>query len=301
MSPTLPFKQALIIANPVSGQAKGERVGREIAGELAERGVAARLHLTQYAGDAEATVGDLDPQTDLLVSVGGDGTLREILTGLRRRGPECKPLPIGLLPMGTGNALGKDFSLPRDAKGAVDVFLTGKTAELDFADVNGELCFLAAGAGLDAHIVQHFHARRSGRSTTKWGYLPAGLRAFFGYQREPLTVELDDQELPGRFSQILACNMIHYGGLVKLSPDRRLGDGLFEIFLFPDVGRLGLIFHGLRLATCLIPGGGIKMQRARSIRITSASPVPYHVDGDPMGSTPVTIEVTSSRFQLLVP
>lgn len=301
MLPDLPYRRALIVANPVSGQGRGESVARELREGLGLRGLHTDLHLTTGAEDARDVLRRLDPEIDLVVSVGGDGTLREVLTGLRERKCAAPPVRVGVLPMGTGNALCADLGLPRDVDRALEVLLGGKTVEIDVADVNGELCFLITGVGPDALVVKDIDERRRGRGLSKWAYLPSGLRALWNYRHEPLSVELDGEALRGTYSQVMACNMIHYGGLVKLSPGRVLDDGLFEVFLFRGHGRLSLIAYTLRFFLGLIPGGSVSMRRASRIKVTSAHPVPYHVDGDPLGKTPVEIEVTGSRFQLLVP
>jgi diacylglycerol kinase (ATP) len=297
----LPYRRALVVANPVSGQGRGESVGCELREGLGRRGLPTDLHLTSRPDDARESVADLASEVDLVISVGGDGTLREILTGLRDRPPSANPVRVGVLPMGTGNALCADLGLPRDVDGALEVLLRGKTVDIDVADVNGELCFLITGIGPDALVVEDIAARRKGRPMSKWAYLPCGIRAFLRYRHEPLTVELDGHRLEDTYSQVLACNMIHYGGLVKLSPERILDDGLFEVFLFRGHHRLQMLAYTLRAFLHMIPGGSVEMRRASRIKVTSASPVPYYVDGDPMGKTPVEIEVTGSRFQLLVP
>jgi diacylglycerol kinase (ATP) len=297
----LPYKQAQVISNPVSGQGNGEGVARDLTASLKARGLPTELCLTKRAGEAQEIAQGLDEGVDLVVCVGGDGTLREIFTGLRERASGPGSVRVGVVPMGTGNALCADLGLPRDVDHVLEVLQAGKFVETDVANVNGELCFLIAGIGPDALVVQDIDDHRHERPLSKFSYLPAGLRAFWKYRRKPLTVELDGEPLPDAYAQVMASNLIHYGGLVKFSPDRRLDDGLFEVFLFRDGGHLTVLIYALRVLLGLVPGGKIEMRRARRIRVTSEEPVPYYVDGDPMGQTPVEIEVTSVRFQLLVP
>jgi len=301
MPPDLPFHHAMVVANPISGQNRGESVGRELQAGLTLRGVQTELHLTSSAEDARRVLRELASDIDLVVSVGGDGTLREVLTGLRERPPGAQRVGVGVLPMGTGNALCADLGLPRDVDRALEVLLSGKTVDIDVADVNGELSFLLTGVGPDALVVEDVDLHRKGRSLSKWSYIPAGLRALWRYRSQPLSVELDGEALHGEFSQVMASNLVHYGGLLKVSPGRVLDDGQFEVFLFRAGGRWRVLLCTLRFLFGLVPGGAIEMRRAAHIRVTSAEPVPYHVDGDPMGRTPVEIAVTGTRFQLLVP
>ncbi|MCB9915826.1 MAG: YegS/Rv2252/BmrU family lipid kinase [Planctomycetes bacterium] len=298
---TPPHERALVIVNPISGRGKGESLGRELAEGLSRRGVACELLLTRAAGDATAAARALDPRCDLVVSVGGDGTLREVLTGLGQRSGGANGVRVGVLPMGTGNALGIDLGLPRDVDRALDVLCGEHTVAMDVADVNGHLSFLVTGVGPDAVVVRDIAERRVGGKLAKWHYVPAALRMLLRYRPRPLAVELDGRAVEGAVYQVLASNLVHYGGVMKLSPGRVLDDGLFEVFLFRRGDLLGLVGYCVRLLLGRVPGGSIEMRRARHVRVTAAEPVPFHIDGDPMGETPVDLEVTGVRYHLLVP
>lgn len=295
LAPAAPYAGALVVANPVSGRRKGESAGREVCEGLDRLGVPSELFLTSKAGDARQRVRNLEAGTDLVVSVGGDGTLREVLAGL-----EGRAVKVGVLPLGTGNALCADLDLPRDVDRALEVYAGSRTVDLDVARVNGQLSFLVTGVGPDAAVVKEVDQRRQG-PISQWSYLPAALRVLARHRPARLEVELDGERLPGVFGQVLVSNLIHYGGVMRLSPGRVLGDGRFEVFLFRGAGRASLIGYAVRGFLHRLPGGTCEMRLARSVRVWSADPVPYHIDGDPAGTTPVEIEVTDERYSLLVP
>ena len=295
------FQRALVVANPVSGQGKGASLGRELAEGLRRCGVPTELLLTTAAGDATAACAELPEGTDLVVSVGGDGTLREVLTGLGRRSDRGAAIRVGVLPMGTGNALGKDLGLPRDVDRALDVMLRGHSVLMDVADVNGQLSFLVTGVGPDAAVVGDVHRRRVHGKLSKWSYVPAAIRTYLTFKPVPLSVEVDGEPLSGTFSQVLVSNTIYYGGVARIAPDRLLDDGKFEVFLFRRGDKLSLLLYTVRVFLGLVPGGSILKKRARHVRITSQTPAPCEIDGDPAGSTPIEVRVTGVRYQLLVP
>lgn len=301
MSSAPPFARALVVVNPISGQGRGPSMGRELAEGLSRRGVPAEVLETRAAGEATEVVRDLDPEIDLIVSVGGDGTLREVLSGLAERADAGKDVRVGVLPMGTGNALGVDLRLPRDVDRTLEVLCGGHSVEMDVAEVNGTLSFLVTGVGPDAAVVKDVSDHRVAGHLSKWSYLPASLRTLLHYRPQPLEVELDGEPVEGPVYQVLASNLVHYGGVAKLSPGRVLDDGLFEVFLFKRATPWALLAYLLRLVLGRLPGGSAEMRLARRVRVTSARPVPFHVDGDPMGETPVELEVTGLRFHLLVP
>jgi diacylglycerol kinase (ATP) len=295
------FQRALVVATPISGQGKGSSLGRELAEGLGRRGVPTELLLTTAAGHATEACADLADDIDLVVSVGGDGTLREVLTGLGKRSDRGAAVRVGVLPMGTGNALGTDLGLPRDVDRSIDVILRGHSVLMDVADVNGQLSFLVTGVGPDAAVVQDVAQRRVHGRLSKWSYVPAAVRTYFTYKPIPLSVELDGKALSGTFSQVLVSNTSHYGGVAKIAPDRVLDDGLFEVFLFRRGDKLSLLLYTLRVLLGLVPGGSIQRERARLVRVTSEQPAPCEIDGDPAGTTPIEVRVTGVRYRLLVP
>ena len=290
-----PYRRALVIANPVSGRRHGKAAGEELRSGLERVGISTELFLTQAAGDGERRARALTDETDLVISVGGDGTLGEVLTGLFGR-----KVDVGVLPLGTGNALSADLRLPRDVDRALTVFTGGKTVEIDVARVNGKLSFLVVGVGPDAAVVDEVHRKRSG-PMTQWAYLPATLRAMLRHRAVKLSVELDGEPIEGTFGQVPVSNTIHYGGLVRICPERRLADGRFEVFLFRRGSLLGMIGYALKAIVHRLPDATSEIRLARKVRITSKTPAPCHIDGDPAGVTPVVFEVLDTRHRILVP
>lgn len=295
MAPT-PFRRALVIANPIAGRGRARAAAEELVAGLARVGITSDLHFTSARGDARQRARSIEPDFDLAVSVGGDGTLGEVLEGLTGR-----DVPVAILPIGTANVMSLDLGMPRDVGRAVPIIARGKTSALDTARVNASrLSFLVTSVGFDAAAVHEVEARRRG-PITRTHYLTAGLRALWRYEPRRLTVEIDGRALPGTFALVLASNIVHYGGYEVLSADRRIDDGLFEVYLFEKGSRASLLGYGLRAVTSGLPGGSCTLVRARRIRITSDAPAPCQVDGDAFGETPVEIVVDPVQSHLVIP
>jgi diacylglycerol kinase (ATP) len=290
------FRRALIVANPVAGRGQGAKVAREIAQGLARQGTQSCVHVTAGRGDGRARVRCLEQDIDLVVSVGGDGTLREVFDGL------VDPrVPVAVLPAGTANVLGIDLGLPRDVDGLLELVRARRIQAIDVADVNGHLSFLVTGVGFDGRVAREVENRRRG-PITKWSYVPAVLRSLRDYRPPRLKVELDGALLPGEFGWVLASNIVHYGGFLELRGHGALDDGLWEIYLFADASPWGLARAGARGVLASLPGGkSCTMRRARSLRVTCDEPVPYQVDGDARGSTPVELALNGRRHVILIP
>ena len=120
-----PYHRALVIANPVSGRRQGKSAGKELCAGLQRMGIPTELYLTGRAGDGERRARELGDETDLVVSVGGDGTLGEVLTGLFGR-----KIHVGVLPLGTGNSFGRDLGLTTP-DGCLDAIARGETRAVD--------------------------------------------------------------------------------------------------------------------------------------------------------------------------
>lgn len=257
--------------------------------------MSAELYLTGARGDGRARVRGLEAGVDLVVAVGGDGTLREVLDGL----PDPE-VPVGLVPLGTANVISRDLGLPRDVERALDVMAAGRVTRIDVARVNGHLCCLATGVGLDGMVVREVERRRRG-PITRGSYLVALLRVLRRYRPPRLAVEIDGVHDREAYGLVVISNIVHYAGVLRLARDRRLDDGRFEVYLFRDASRRALAAAALRGVVGQLPGGACGLRRARRVRITSDTPVPYHVDGDYGGETPVAFVVCDRQYRMLTP
>ncbi len=287
------FKSVLVIANPISGAGRGAGIAKALARELEAAGLRVEVRLT--AGRGDATNFAAQAQADAVVSVGGDGTLNEVLRGLR------DPLtPVGVVPIGTANVLALDLGLSADPSRAARTILGGHSVKLDTAVVHGELSFLVVGVGFDAEAVRCVEQGRRG-PISKLSYVKAGLKTLWNHREPKLAVEIDGERLPESFGWVLVSNVIHYGGLFRLASDRELDDGLWEVYLFERAARRHLLVHGIRALLGRLPAKGASRRRARRVRITSAEPVAAQADGDSRGQTPIEIDVRGPQFRILCP
>lgn len=300
--PPLPFRRVLVIANPVAGRGRGHVVAHEVERLLASPSTRVERFETTARGDAKTRASRLEDDVDLVVSIGGDGTLSEVLSGLPRR-----DVPVAVLPMGTANVLALDLALPRTPAELVAMLSRARRQPIDVARVNGEhLCFLVAGVGFDASVVRELERARCGpTSKLEWAF--AGFRAFARLRDVPLRVAVDGRALEGAFGHVLVSNIVHYGGFDVLDRTRVFDDGLFDVYLFRRGSRAGLVSYLVRGALARFPGGGCELVRARHVRIEASEAVPYQIDGDhrldaaPPWTTPFELEVEPERFTLLVP
>jgi len=290
----VPPRRVLLVANPISGRGRGERLAWELARGFERHGVAAEVLLTGARGDAPSLLRAAGP-AGLVVAVGGDGTLSEVLQGL----PERKT-PVGILPCGTANVLAHALELPHQPERALAGMLRGRIQGLDVARVGERFAHLVVGVGFDARAVQEVEARRRG-PITKAAYVGAVLRTLLRYRPVPLRVWIDGRELEHPVGMVWIANTPKYADVLRFARGTRLDDGQWEVYLFPTGRTSELLGAALRGLVLHLPGGPIFLRHARSVRVASSEPVPYQIDGDLGGETPLEFELLPERFRIVVP
>jgi len=289
-----PPRRVLLVANPISGRGRGLAAAETLARGFAERGTSAEVLRTAARGDAPRLLAAAGP-ADLVIAIGGDGTLSEVLSGLTD--PRT---PVGLLPMGTANVLAHALGLPRDPGAALELFLAGRVRELDVARVGARLAHLVVGIGFDAVVVREVEARRRG-PITKLAYVGAALRSLRSYRPVPLRVWLDGEELAERPGLVWIANTLKFADLLRFAPGTALDDGRWEVYLFARGTVTELVAAAARGLVHHLPGGPVTRRQARAVRVEAAEPVAYQVDGDLGGVTPLAFELLPQRFRILAP
>jgi diacylglycerol kinase (ATP) len=300
-TPESAWKSALVVANPIAGKGHAKRLAEELCTELAGAGFETELRFSAAPGDISSFVRERDALHDLCVSVGGDGTLAEVLSGLR----ETPNFPVAPFPTGTANVLSKDLGLARTPRELVKAIREGHTMSLDVARVIGSdeierTSFLVLGIGIDGMVIHDLQAHRSG-PITKMSYLPSIVRSLTGYRRPRLKVEIDGVEVPGEFGFILVSNCVHYGGFFTLDPTRDAGDGLWEVVMLKrgDISSLlGVVARGLLGGA---EGGACSIIRGSRVKVLSDEPVAFQLDGDAGAHTPVSLQVSSRPHRIVIP
>jgi diacylglycerol kinase family enzyme len=285
----------LVIVNPVAGRGRGAGLGQRLAECLRTEGCDVEILATRARGDARERAAQVAGNLTAIVSVGGDGTLSEVLSGLRQRA-----IPVAQLALGTANVLAMDLRLPREPTQIARVVLAGRVQRVDLARVGQRLCFLGASAGYDARVVHALERLRRG-PITKFTWARAALAEFRDYAPPQLSVEVDGQLEPGTFGMVLIANVVNYAGWPSLAADRVLDDGRFEAYLFPARSRLDLLRHAARGVFARFPGGGVRRVSGRRFRVACAEPVALQVDGDAAGHAPFELTVEAEPCRILVP
>ncbi|MEO0650249.1 MAG: diacylglycerol kinase family protein [Planctomycetota bacterium] len=296
------FRTAAVIANPIAGKGRGRASAERLAAGLRQTGIDTELLMTGSRGDASRMAAERSGHVDLVVSVGGDGTLNEVLSGIADGTAGPSRTAIAQLPFGTANVLATELRLPNRVDRAVEVIRNGRTTLLDTAEVNGRLSFLCVGIGIDGYAVREVEKRRTG-AISKLFYVEAMARVLRHYKAPQLQLEVDGEVIDGDFGFVLISNVRGYGAVFRLSEDCQHADERVEVYAL----RRGTPVELLRMAANgvvgLLPGRAAHYWQAERVRVTGATSarVPYQVDGDFGGVGDVDYRVSDFQARIVVP
>lgn len=293
----------LIVLNPVAGQEDPARVRRQIGGALAFRGAAFDLVETSGAGDAERLAQQaVQLGYGCVVAAGGDGTIAEVITGLAGGA-----VPLGIIPLGTGNQLAANLGIPADVERAVEVAVTGRPHPIDIGQLgSGRYFALMAGAGWDAEVM----GSCSRELKERWGfgaYLFQGLRRAAAPPSALFRIEADGDRFEVRAATVLIANAGQlFSSLfpveVRIAPDASFQDGLLDVCIFaprtlPDVATV--LWKVARRQ--YVGDDRMIYLQAREVSIEADPPIVTQVDGDPTGETPLVARAVAGGVKVLMP
>lgn len=291
-------KKILFIINPISGVYKKEHIPEKIARYLDFTIYDYTIRTTQYAGHAtEIAKEAVEEGFDVVVAVGGDGSINEVAQSLVNTS-----VALGLIPFGSGNGLAGHLRIePRDAKKAVEVLNTGKTVKVDAIKTNLRYFFSCAGFGFDAHAARRFKAQEI---RGLFSYFLAGLREIFYYFKpEFARVKVDDIELEGEFYLFTAFNASQYGYNFGVFPATSMHDGILDVILlrkFPLYRLFYIFFCMVNKRPDLVKEA--ESYRAKKITIYGSKKMVYQFDGDHViFHDDLHLEIEPEALNIIVP
>ena len=295
------------VVNPASGNGAAGKAWPQIEELAAGRGLAGDVLFTTGPGHAaELARHAAENGARLLVAVGGDGTVNEVVNGL---GPSHPEVELAVVPQGTGDDLARTFGIPTKVESAVAVAAGGQTRAVDLGratftvgEHSAERFFANfAGAGISGAIARR-GARTSRRLGAKAAYMWATTTVFIRWSSVPMRIELDDDILEGLMYEVVIANGMYAAGGMKIAPDARPDDGLFDTVLIGDVSKADFvttfpkIYRGTHSSH-----PKVDIVSARVVAVEAAEPLAVVLDGEQPGTTPARFEVVPGALRLRVP
>ena len=300
------IKKVHIVVNPFAGKKKGKEISSLISKELTQTKIDNVIYFTDYVNHAEEIVSGIDFQEgDALMSVGGDGTLSEIITGLLAREDNfSKNIPISIVPSGSGNSQANDMEIT-DYLDAMQRLLNGNIRKIDV----GKVKFMSEGSekvrfshnlvgwglGVDANIMAE-NMRFLGPIRYDLGSLMSIIRGKVRRAR----CYIDGNLIDSSFILLLIQNTKTGGDRLTLAPMAHVDDGKMDLGIIYHISRFQVLrlFNQLKALGSHVWNPNVEYYRFKNLVIETDEPTAINVDGENLGTTPLKVDVIPSAIKV---
>ena len=288
-------KKAVFIINLISGTSDKAAIPGLIDQYLDKTQFEYEIAVTQYAGHAsEIAAKAKDDGVDVVVAIGGDGTVNEVARAIVH-----SSTALGIIPCGSGNGLARHLLLPLNVRKAIEVINRCEIRQLDYGIINDYPFFCTCGMGFDAFVSMKFaEAGKRGPITYVENVLREGLK----YKPETYTIEDENGTVQYKAFLISCANASQYGNNAYIAPQASMSDGLMDVIIMEpfDVFEAPQISIEMFSKT-LDKNSKIKTFRTRHLHIRRDKPGVIHYDGDPvMTGADIDIELKPKGINIIV-
>ncbi|MBO5311987.1 MAG: diacylglycerol kinase family lipid kinase [Bacteroidales bacterium] len=277
----------LFIVNPISGN------GRKLQIVTYLKKMGYKVVCTEYAGHGEILA--REASEEIVVAVGGDGTVNEVARGLAGTGRT-----LGIIPCGSGDGLALHLGISRNFRKALKIVEAGKTRPMDAATVNGRHFFSVCGTGFDAIVSERFAA--SGKRGLM-NYIVQAIRTWVGFTPERYVVEIDGETLETEAAFITVGNSDQWGNRARITPLADIGDGELDVTIVRMFRTWEIPWLALRLMSGTAhKSGKTTCLRGKQVLIRRQTSGPAHADGDWFSDGELLdIKVFPHQLKVIVP
>ncbi len=293
------MKRARIIYNPTSGRELFRKHLPEVLEKMERAGYETSCHATIAEGDATVAAADAVRRNfDLIVAVGGDGTLNEVVSGVSVF--ESRP-KIGLIPMGTTNDFARAVHIPRDINKAVDIIIEGSSIPVDVGLMNDRHFINIAGGGRLTELTYEVPSKLK-TMLGQMAYYLKGIEMIPSIRSSKVRIEYDGQVFDDHAMMFLIGLTNSVGGFEKLAPDASINDGKFTLLILKELNMAEFI----RVASLALRGEHLSdphviYAKASEISVTSDERVLLNLDGEYGGILPATFKNLARHIEVMVP
>lgn len=281
---TVDVERIAVVANPVSSEEEAASLRKG----LSEAGVSPLFWFETTEDDPGTGQGAaaVSEGADLVLAVGGDGTVRAVLESLVDTG-----VPLGVIPSGTGNLLAGNLSVPHDVDDALAVALSGHNRTMDVGVVNDETFAIMAGIGFDARVMRDTD-RAAKQKMGMLAYVVEGMR-HLGDRPFGVSIEVDGASwYAGEAAMVLVGNMGSIKGAIEIFPDASVDDGRLNVMVVRADGAISWVRAAVDIALERADSGTTETRNSptlvgsgREITVVTSAPIPYELDGEERPAT----------------
>jgi YegS/Rv2252/BmrU family lipid kinase len=291
--------KALLVHNPTAGGGRTRRLLPRVVERLLADGVEVAEHRTRSLEDARLAAAEAAGSVQVVVAVGGDGTVGACAAGLADVGPAAEAA-LGVVPAGGGNDAARSLGLPAgDPLAAAGLLARLRRRPADLATVAGRAYLNVAGAGFDSEV------NRVANQRLHWAgsrprYVGAVLAELVVGRVATFELGLDGRRTRLRGWLVAVANGPSYGGGMQVAPRARLDDGLLDVVVVHETGKLEFlrtfpkVFSGRHLEH-----PAVAVHRAARVDLDADRTLAVYADGEPAGTLPATFEVRRAAITVL--
>lgn len=289
-------KRIIFIVNPISGTQNKRVVLSLLDTKIDKEKYEFEILRTERAGHAvEIASRAAAAKTDMVVAIGGDGTINEIARSLIHT-----DTALGIIPCGSGNGLARHLHIPLDAKGAIDVINKGFVDRIDYGQINEYPFFCTCGVGFDAFVSLKFS--KSGKRGLLT-YLENTLHESLNYKPDTYEIESEDGSMRYKAFLIACANASQYGNNAYIAPQASLNDGLMDVTILEPFTVLDVPTLAFQLFNRTIDQNSlIKTFKCKRIHIRRSDKGVLHYDGDPvMSDENIDVKMIEGGLKVITP
>lgn len=302
----MPYAQ--LIVNPVAGAGRTAKKWPQIMALLKSIGLHFEYVLTEAPGHArELAKSAAKRGYELVVSVGGDGTVNEVVNGLYDAGYMADVM-LGIISTGTGRDYIRTIGIPRAHQEACQRLMSPRKLTVDVGVIeyisDGQmvkrLFVNFAGLGFDAEIVKATTQKFKALSNTA-AYLMGLLITLLFYKNKEISLIVDGEATERKVCTVLMNNGKYGGGGMLAAPDADLTDGLLDVLIIGDMSKPDLLWSLPRVYKGThLTHPKVTMKKGREIEIRSAEPLALQADGELLGELPARFYVLPAALNIVV-
>lgn len=289
----------LFIINPQAGKGKTKDIIPMIEKACKKEALEYVIEITERAGHAKEIAKEYTSKETMRVySVGGDGTLNEVLNGMAESDSS-----LAVIPSGSGNDFIRTLTDKKDLEVILSTSIKKESELVDLGKCNDKYFINIASVGLDAEIVYNaIKLKRLPFIPSKFAYLLSIFITVFGYKSKKLKIQLDDKDISEKTLLTAVANGKFYGGGMMVAPGANLTDGNFEICHVKKVSP----FKVIRLFPKLIKGvhhtiKEVTFYKTRKITIESEEDMSVNIDGELFRAKDVSLEILPKSIRIVRP
>ena len=297
-------RKLLYIVNPISGKGNKSSLQEIIKASTAAAGFEFAIYPSVASGDYSFLLPIIKEQkfTDVVIA-GGDGTINQVINGLRKANVQ-----FGIIPCGSGNGLAFSAGIPKNPGKALEIIFKGKSGWCDAFLLNETFACMLCGLGFDAQVAHDFaNDPKRGLNT----YIKKTISNFFTAKTYPFILTTNGKQIKTDALFLSIANSNQFGNHFTIAPKASLNDGLLDIVVMAKQNKLLALlqafrqvggFNQLQKFEVLNQNASILYFQTKEIKIENPQLAPLHVDGDPVETKKqLNVQILKDSFRLIYP